>query len=130
MILFHNIIELDDKEMFKLIVIQSILTLCLSSSSPNGWPGNGNWPDGGGGWPDGGGGDYWPGNGDSSQLKCGTNIPGVINITSDGSRNCSEGEIPWQVSVQKKSNGIWKHACGGVVINKQFVLTSAKCVDG
>ena len=123
--------------MFKLIVIQSILTLCLSSPSPNGWPGNGNWPDGGGGWPGSGGewpgsggGDYWPGNGNSSQLKCGTNIPGGINITSDGSRNCSEGEIPWQVSVQKKSNGIWKHACGGVVINQKFVLTSAKCADG
>ena len=117
--------------MFKLIVIQSILTLCLSSPSPNGWPGNGNWPDGGGGgWPESGGGDYWPGNGNSPQLKCGTNIPGGINITSDGSRNCSEGEIPWEVSVQKKSNGIWKHVCGGVVINQKFVLTSAKCADG
>lgn len=40
------------------------------------------------------------------------------------------GQVVWQVSVERKNGGTWAHSCGGVIIAKQAVLTSASCVDG
>ncbi|UXI14120.1 Trypsin-1 [Sarcoptes scabiei] len=38
------------------------------------------------------------------------------------------GTVTWQVSIETKSKGRWKHSCGGVVIASQAVLTTASCV--
>ena len=39
-------------------------------------------------------------------------------------------QYPWMVSVQKKlSNGVWKHVCGGSIIDEARVLTAAQCKD-
>jgi hypothetical protein len=75
--------------------------------------------------------DWWPIEPTSSSKtpECGV---GIIPLFTEmnGTRDANEGEIVWQVSVQKKTSGKWAHSCGGVVINKNFVLTSAQCVDG
>ncbi|XP_018495797.1 chymotrypsin-like elastase family member 1 isoform X2 [Galendromus occidentalis] len=38
-------------------------------------------------------------------------------------------EFPWQISLQKFENGVWSHTCGGSIIDKNWVLTAAHCVD-
>ncbi|XP_076179603.1 transmembrane protease serine 9-like [Ptiloglossa arizonensis] len=38
------------------------------------------------------------------------------------------GEIPYQVSIQAKTNK--HHFCGGSVLNANYVLTAAHCIDG
>lgn len=78
-----------------------------------------------------GGNDWWPINTtpSSKSLECGVGITPLVT-DMNGTRDANEGEIAWQVSVQKKTSGKWAHSCGGVVVNKQFVLTSAQCVDG
>src|SRR5215475_6035406 len=101
------------KLMLLLVIIQAYDSYCSSQ-----WGGNG-------------GNDWWPmGTTSSSKiLECGVGITPLFT-EMNGTRDANEGEIVWQVSVQKKSNGKWAHSCGGVVINKQYVLTSAQCVDG
>ncbi|XP_072516230.1 elastase-1-like [Salminus brasiliensis] len=37
---------------------------------------------------------------------------------------------PWQVSLRVQSGTCYNHVCGGVLIKKQWVLTTAQCVDG
>lgn len=40
------------------------------------------------------------------------------------------GQVVFQVSVQTKNMfGQWSHACGGVVISENAVLTAASCLD-
>ena len=43
-----------------------------------------------------------------------------------GGTAASEGELPWQVSVQDGSG----HFCGGSLIGDRWVLTAAHCVEG
>ncbi|GFT87401.1 trypsin-1 [Nephila pilipes] len=47
-----------------------------------------------------------------------------------GGRDVSDGEIPWQVSLQRKSmkSGRIFHICGGSIINREWVVTAAHCV--
>jgi secreted trypsin-like serine protease len=39
-----------------------------------------------------------------------------------------EYEFPWQASVRRKSTG--SHFCGGMIINENWILTAAHCMDG
>lgn len=40
------------------------------------------------------------------------------------------GQVVFQASVQTKNMfGQWSHACGGVVISENAVLTAASCLD-
>ncbi|CAG2183295.1 unnamed protein product, partial [Oppiella nova] len=74
---------------------------------------------------------YWPGQSTAAPIvqECGV---GLIPINPDinGTRDAEVGEVSWEVSVQPKTSGKWAHGCGGVVINKNFVLTTAKCIGG
>ncbi|KFM63499.1 Trypsin-1, partial [Stegodyphus mimosarum] len=47
-----------------------------------------------------------------------------------GGRDVADGEIPWQISLQRKSmkSGRIFHICGGSIINKEWVVTAAHCV--
>ncbi|KAF8791067.1 trypsin-1-like [Argiope bruennichi] len=47
-----------------------------------------------------------------------------------GGRDVSEGEIPWQISLQRKSmkSGRIFHICGGSIISREWVVTAAHCV--
>lgn len=60
---------------------------------------------------------------------------GIGSVVVDGQQNTTSdaalGQVAWQVSVMTKGAGAtWRHSCGGALIGKQAVLTSASCVDG
>lgn len=62
--------------------------------------------------------------------KCGL-APVPIDDSIETVITAQLGQVPWQVSVEAKSMfGIWKHSCGGVVITKQAVVTTASCAGG
>ncbi|XP_027029874.1 serine protease 27-like [Tachysurus fulvidraco] len=64
--------------------------------------------------------------GSFSQLSVCGHAP--FNIRVAGEENALEGEWPWQVSLQRpgKQGG---HFCGGSLINKDWVLTTAQCLS-
>ena len=76
---------------------------------------------------------YWPNGGKTTNapavMECGVGLT-PVNSQMNGTRDAEIGEISWQVSVQSKDGGKWAHSCGGVVINKNFVLTTAQCAGG
>jgi len=53
-----------------------------------------------------------------------------------GGGDTSIEEFPWQVSLQKITLGNiipfpqWRHVCGASIINNNWLLTAAHCVDG
>ncbi|XP_025986026.2 chymotrypsin-2 isoform X2 [Solenopsis invicta] len=49
--------------------------------------------------------------------------PRIVN-----GREAEEGEIPYQVSLQDKNN-FGRHFCGGSILDENYVITAAHCVD-
>lgn len=49
--------------------------------------------------------------------------PKIIN-----GENAKEGEIPYQVSLQNKFSSF--HFCGGSILNENYIITAAHCVNG
>merc|ERR1711976_2930 len=48
-----------------------------------------------------------------------------------GGRDARFGELPWQVSLRRGTSGAPnRHFCGGVILNTNYILTAAHCVDG
>ncbi|XP_043118558.1 uncharacterized protein LOC122361707 isoform X2 [Puntigrus tetrazona] len=61
----------------------------------------------------------------SSALMCGT-TPVTTSSRTVGGQNASAGRWPWQASLLLLS----RHICGGSLINKEWVLSAARCVLG
>ncbi|XP_063416940.1 chymotrypsin-like serine proteinase [Mytilus trossulus] len=57
------------------------------------------------------------------------NVDGITSKIVGGS-NADISDYPWQVSLQLRSSGSWYHICGGSIINNNWVVTAAHCVDG
>jgi len=61
---------------------------------------------------------------------CGTS-PIPLNPELNSTVDAQLGQVVWEVSVMTKGMGAkWAHTCGGALIGRQAVLTSASCVDG
>jgi secreted trypsin-like serine protease len=52
-------------------------------------------------------------------------LPAMHIVGGDEAR---EYEFPWQVSVRRKASG--DHFCGGIIINENWIMTAAHCMDG
>ena len=47
-----------------------------------------------------------------------------------GGTETSSNEFPWQVYLFKETNSGARYVCGGSIIDSQWVLTAAHCVEG
>ncbi|XP_029829668.3 trypsin-1-like [Ixodes scapularis] len=56
--------------------------------------------------------------------RCGASLVKGGGIV--GGRNATEGEFPWQVSLQRKNSR--KHFCGGSIIKPDIIVTAAHCL--
>lgn len=68
-----------------------------------------------------------------SIVGCGSQdseVNGVTSLSTDeivGGENTTIQEHPWQVSIRE---GTSRHDCGGSILNANWILTAAHCVDG
>nr|XP_020827619.1 LOW QUALITY PROTEIN: chymotrypsin-like elastase family member 2A [Phascolarctos cinereus] len=62
-------------------------------------------------------------------LGCGvpTYQPSVSRVV--GGEDVLPNSWPWQVSLQYLSSGVWKHTCGGSLIERNWVMTAAHCIS-
>jgi len=58
------------------------------------------------------------------------NLCGNSRVKRVAGGNVSRGEIPWMVGIFSKTSldGEWRN-CSGTLINEQFVITSASCIE-
>lgn len=65
----------------------------------------------------------------SALQGCGVPANGTINYIIGGD-DAARHEFPWQVSVQfNVSHDKWDHVCGGSILDKNWILTAAQCVQ-
>lgn len=67
-----------------------------------------------------------------NELECGVKRSGRIPNRIVGGVNAEKGEFPWQVSWRfSKDPGVTadRHICGGTIVNENWVITAAHCVD-
>ncbi|CAC5367331.1 Trypsin beta,Trypsin delta/gamma-like protein CG30031,Trypsin alpha,Chymotrypsin-like serine proteinase [Mytilus coruscus] len=58
-----------------------------------------------------------------------TDVDGFSSKIVGGS-NADITTYPWQVSLQMRSGSGWYHICGGSIIDNNWIVTAAHCVDG
>uniref|UniRef100_A0A482ZC98 U31-Austrotoxin-Ht1a_1 n=1 Tax=Hickmania troglodytes TaxID=489260 RepID=A0A482ZC98_9ARAC len=64
-----------------------------------------------------------------SDAECGKSsfsLSSAYRIVGGG--HTTPGEFPWMVSLIEKSSGKFYHACGGAILNLNWVLTAAHCI--
>ena len=47
-----------------------------------------------------------------------------------GGTEVEPNSLPFQISLQRGSVGIYSQSCGGSILNDTTILTAAHCVDG
>ncbi|XP_017273308.1 chymotrypsin-like elastase family member 2A [Kryptolebias marmoratus] len=60
---------------------------------------------------------------------CGTPTFAPVVSRVVGGEDAKPNSWPWQISLQYKSNGEFRHTCGGTLISNQWVLTAAHCIS-
>ena len=54
----------------------------------------------------------------------------ICGELNEAYRNQIKTGFPWLVSIQNKIAGRWIHECSGVIIDKNWIVSSAFCFQG